>query len=187
MALIKTLYPVFTNSNFNMNKFLSILFLIIVFGLFNKVKGQTDVLFAQHEIDSLNFNYTPLYSTDSVDFSHLLDLSYLNVYHFNGECSICLNKMSEAETFFNEHKSNLVETVFIVETSDTILFNFYRDELNITTKILWDEKYRLNDKNINTCFLIDKRGKIILEGDFINDKMRQKEYLDLIKELSSVN
>lgn len=92
--------------------------------------------------------------------------------------------MSNAKTFFQEHKKENIETLFIVETSGTILFNFYPNLLDRTTNVLWNEKYRLKDKNVNTCFVIDKGERIILEGDFANEKETQKEHFYLIKELS---
>lgn len=170
-----------------MNTFFRILFLFITFGLFNNAKGQNNKLFEQYEIDSINFYYTPLYPTDSVDITHLLNSQYINVYYFNGECSLCLSKMQEAETFFHEHKSDYLKTIFIVETNDTITFNFYRDKLNIATQILWDKNNRLNNQNINTCFLIDKSGNIIIQGDFIENENDTKKYLDIIKHFTSKN
>jgi hypothetical protein len=167
-----------------MNRFINILFFVIAIGLFNKVKAQTNNLFEQHEMDSMNFYFTPLYSTDSVDITSLLNYKFINIYFLNGECSLCLSKMSEAETFYKAHEYDYLETLFIVETSDTILFNFYRDKFNITTKILWDENYRLNEQTINTCFLIDNFGNIIIEGDFINDEKKQMEYIELIKHVN---
>lgn len=107
-----------------------ILTLFAILGLSDKVQGQADRLFGQHEIDSLNYYYTPLYPTCPDDIGHPTDYRYMNVYYFNGECSICLNKMLEAETFFQEHENEYLKTFFIVETSDTIMFNYYRDKLN---------------------------------------------------------
>ena len=170
-----------------MKRLINILFFFLIFVLCNNAQGQTNKLFSQHEIDSINFYYTPLYSTDSLDIEHLSDSQYLNVYYFNGGCSICLSEMLEAETFYQEHKNDDIETFFIVETSDTIMFNYYRDKLNIDAKILWDQNYRLNNQTINTCFLINKSGNIIIEGDFIEDEKIQKKYIDIIKHLTSNN
>ncbi len=168
-----------------MCRFIKVLFLLIILGLCNNANGQTHKLLEPHEIDSINFYYPPLYLNDSMDMQHLLDFQYINVYYFNGECSLCINKMLEAETFFQEQKKDYLKTVFIVETSDTIVFNYYRDKLEITTKTLWDRNYRLNNHNINTCYLIDKSGNIIIEGDFIEDKNEQKKYIEIINNLIS--
>ncbi|KJF45677.1 hypothetical protein [Draconibacterium sediminis] len=170
-----------------MNTFFRILFLFIILGLANNVKGQANKLFTQNEIDSLNSFYTPLYPSDSLDISRLLNYQYINVFYFNGECSLCLNKMQEADLFYQEHKNDYLKTFFIVETSDTITFNFYRDKFNIDTQILWDQNYNLIDQAINTCFLIDKSGNIVIEGDFINDDKEQKEYINIIKQMITRN
>jgi len=166
---------------------INILFFFLSFVLFNKVQGQTNKLFSQHEIDSINFYYTPLYPTDSVDIAQSLNSQYINIYYFNGDCSICIDKMTKAEAFYEEHKNEYFKTIFIVETGDTILFNYYRDKLNIDTKILWDKNYRLSNQTINTCFLTNKSGNIIIEGDFIEDGKMQKKYIDTLKHLTSNN
>lgn len=166
-----------------MNRFITILFFLIIVGNFNEVHGQVNTLINPNKLDSINFLFTPLYSTDSVDIENLLDSHYINIYYFNGECSICLVKMSEAENFFQEHANDKLKTIFIVETSDTITFNYYRDELNVMTQILWDQHDRLHNQDINTCFLIDKSGNIIIEGDFINDEISQNRYKETIKNI----
>lgn len=55
-----------------MNLFFSILVIVIIIGFFNTEKGQRNLLFAPHEINLLNFKYTPLYATYSEDISHLM-------------------------------------------------------------------------------------------------------------------
>jgi hypothetical protein len=170
-----------------MNRFINILIFYTIFGLFNNVKGQTNKLFAQHEIESINYYYTPLYSTDSMSLTHLLKFQYVNVYFFNGECSLCLNQMKIADIYFHGKSKKDFSTLFIVETSDTIMFNFHRDKIRILSPILWDVNHRIRNKNItqlnNTVFLINKKGNILFEGDIFTDKILMKRYTKVIEQL----
>ncbi len=188
MGLIKTLNPVYININSKvMTRFINVSLLFIILGILNSAQGQTAKLFQQCEIDSINSYYIPLFSTDSVDFNNLSKSHFFNVYYYNGDCSVCFIKMRKAEAFFQENTNSLIETIFIVDTSDTIVFNYHRERLNLPIKILWDQNHRLYNQNINTCFLIDNSGNIVIEGDFIEDEKIQKKYFDIVKQLGSNN
>ena len=90
--------------------------------------------------------------------------------------------MIEVEHFFDEYKRGDIKTLFIVETSDTMMFNFHRDKLGITAPVVWDYKHLISEKEIsfenNEMFLLDKLGSVILKGDFIYDK--KQEYIEVL-------
>jgi hypothetical protein len=112
--------------------------------------------------------------------SDLDGFEYLNVFFFNGGCSMCLAKMKIVEDFFRIYSDESIQTLFVSETSDTIILNFYRDKYNIEVPIIWDNKRRIREKGLtdedSKCFLIDKNGAIILSGDFLADEVIRKKY-----------
>ena len=144
------------------------------------LQAQTN-FFTPNEIDSMNYFYSPLYSSDSVKVSDIKGFYFLNVFFFNGECSLCLATMKTVEDFFLINSCESVKTLFVAQTNDTIILNFYRDKYNIKTPIVWDNKHRVRDKKITNedsrCFLIDKRGNIILSGDFLTDTAIREKYI----------
>lgn len=164
-----------------------ILIACLFMGITGKVSGQSEKLFEQNELDSLTKFYTPLSFSDSVEIESISDFRYLNVYFFNGECSLCLGKMLDARMVFEENKDTYPETIFIVETSDTILFNFYREKYNITLPILWDKNNRIAKKGVtpasSTVFLINNKGVIQFEGDIISDDKKRLKYEQIIGSL----
>ena len=159
-----------------------LLLLTTCFSIFVSMISQAQMnFFTPHEIDSIDCFYFPMNAIDSVKISDLEEFDYLNVFFFNGECSLCLVKMKTVEDFFRNYSNESVKTLFISETSDTIILNFYRDKYNIDVPIIWDNKRRIREKKITNedsiCFLIDQNGNIILSGDFLADEALKEKYI----------
>lgn len=87
--------------------------------------SQDKSLFCQEELESLTSYYLPIYKSDSCEVEELVDFNLLNVFVFNGDCSLCLGEMRDVDKFFTLHEKVGLKTLFIVETADTIQFNFY--------------------------------------------------------------
>jgi len=158
------------------------IFLCISFMLsINSMYAQKQLLFSQNEIDSLGQYFVPLYRSDSVQISAIKDIKLLNIYFFNGNCSFCLSKLKKIDSFFIDNTQDDLKTIFIVEVSDTIRFNFHRDKYEILSPIVWDKNHIIKKKHItereNICLLVDSIGRIIMSGDFESDKKVRTKYL----------
>jgi hypothetical protein len=141
-------------------------------------------LFCTEELSSLKSYYLPIYKSDSCAVEELMNFNLLNVFVFNGDCSLCLGEMRDVDKFFTLHEKVGLKTLFIVETADTIQFNFYRDKFDIQSTVLLDYEYRMKENmhvlGNSQIFLINKRGEILLQGDVINNKKINKKYLQII-------
>lgn len=101
-------------------------------------------------------------------------INYLSVHFLNGDCSHCIGKMSRTEQFYDSVANDKVLSIFIVETSDTMYFNFFKERFNIHSPVLWDKDYFINQtiENLtNTEYILfNNKGEMLIRGDFINDE-----------------
>lgn len=157
---------------------------ILCISSWGKGFSQDISLFCIEELASLTSYYLPIYKSDSCEVEELMDFNLLNVFVFNGDCSLCLGEMSDVDKFFTRHKKVGLKTLFIVETADTIQFNFYRDKFDIQATVLLDYDYRMrgngNLLGNSQIFLINNRGEILLKGDILNNKKINRKYLQII-------
>ena len=139
---------------------------ILCISPWEKGLSQDKSLFSTEELYSLKSYYLPIYKSDSCAVEELMDFNLLNVFVFNGDCSLCLREMHDVDNFFTSHKKDGLKTLFIVETKDTIQFNFYRDKFDIQSTILLDYEYRMRENEHilgnSQTFLINKNGEILL-------------------------
>lgn len=115
-------------------------------------------------------------------------INYLSVHFLNGDCSHCIGKISRTEQFYDSITNDEVLSIFIVETSDTMYFNFFKDRFNIHSPVLWDKDYFINrtiENLTNTeYFLFNNKGEMLIRGDFINDEKMKNKYLKLFSDKS---
>jgi hypothetical protein len=64
-------------------------------------------------------------------------INYLSVHFLNGDCSHCIGKISRTEQFYDSITNDEVLSIFIVETSDTMYFNFFKDRFVLISILLF--------------------------------------------------
>ncbi|QIA06563.1 hypothetical protein [Draconibacterium halophilum] len=160
--------------------YLSIIFILTVFNLYS----QSNQLFSYSEKENITTYLKPLTQLDSTQVQYLNSYKYINIMYGNGDCAFCIKKLKEAQNFYNQFDSEFVKTFFIVDIKDTLMFNFHREQLNITVPILKDfnDFFSKKDKSIevNDMILLNSDGLIILKGDFLNDTNLSIRYEDYI-------
>jgi hypothetical protein len=149
--------------------------------------GQKSLPFTSGEIDSLLFHYKPLYKSDSIKFTQSGLAMHYNIFYFDGNCALCIGKLKTIENILSSITNRNIRSLFIVDTSDTISFNFHRDKINLSTPVLWDKQRRFGSKPINFTndifLLVDRNGRVLLKGDIVNDKKLKSRYLEMAKSL----
>lgn len=149
--------------------------------------GQKSSPFTSGEIDSLLFYYKSLYKSDSIKLIQSESATHYNIFYFDGNCALCIGKLREVENIFTSIDKTYIGSLFIVNTSDTISFNFHRDKMNLSTPVLWDKQRRFGSKPLNfnndIFLLVDRNGRILLKGDIVNDKKLKSRYLEMAKTL----
>jgi hypothetical protein len=95
--------------------------------------------------------------------------------------------------FYNKHNVINSELLFIVDTADTIVFNFYRERDVPEALVLHDENLLFEKafpevKNGNNItYVFDNNGKLIIKGDFANDDKFQAKLLDELDQYKVFN
>jgi hypothetical protein len=149
--------------------------------------GQKTTLFTSGELDSLLYYYKPLYKADSVKIIKSEPATHYNIFYFDGNCALCIGKLKAVENIFTSIDKTYIGSLFIVNTSDTISFNFHRDKMNLSTPVLWDKQRRFGSKPLNfnndIFLLVDRNGRVLLQGDIVNDKKLKSRYLEMVKTL----
>lgn len=164
----------------NIKMFLTIFSIFIVFNLYS----QSNQLFSYIEKENITTYFKPLTQNDSDMVQNLNSYKFLNVVYGNGDCAFCIKKMKDAQNYYNHIDSEFIKTFFIIDVTDTIMFNFHREQLNITVPILRDISglmmKKVKDIETNDMILLNSDGLIILKGDFLNDNNLRIKYEDYV-------
>ena len=168
-----------------------ILFIMLSSCIFMQKKDPN--FFSSDNIYKITKLYRPMLRHDSLAINEISNYDKLIVHYFNGECSICIGGMISLYKFYNKHNVINSELLFIVDTADTIVFNFYRERDVPEALVLHDENLLFEKafpevKNGNNItYVFDNNGKLIIKGDFANDDKFQAKLLDELDQYKAFN
>ncbi len=154
----------------------------------NSCKSEFNNLFRNHQLNEITEIVPLLRKDDTIKITELDKKEYLIVHYFDGDCPICIAELLELKEFQLSICDPIAGLLFIANTNDTILLNYYIDKLNFESVVLFDYQdifYNWNESLINrgiTTFLITHSGNIIIKGNPILDSRVYSKYEELIEE-----
>ena len=133
----------------------------------------------------LNSFIKNFYSIDSKAKPEInAEVDYLNIFFLDGNCSFCIAEMYETEKIFKRLKNDKIFSLFIVETIDTMYFNFFKDKFQIQSLVLWDKdnymKGTFIDLGSRDFFLLNSRNEVLIRGDILNNIDLKKRYFKIV-------
>ena len=150
-----------------------------------QAKGQTVLL--KDSINSIDQYLLPITKLDSTLCKQINQHEKFAIHYFHGSCSFCIGTMIQHYGYFESFKNKKVQPLMITNTSDTILFNFYRDRDIPLAFVLWDKdelmanKFEYRKKGAFTC-VIDNKGNVLVEGSPFENDILKKAYDELLVE-----
>lgn len=163
----KIISSISRNTNSIIIAFFLIAVTLLIFISQNSCKSECNNLFRNHQLNEITEIVPLLRKDNTIEIAELDKKEYLMVHYFDGDCPICIAELLELKEFQLSICDPIAGLLFIANTNDTILLNYYIDKLNFKSVVLFDYQdifYNWNESLINrgiTTFLITHSGNII--------------------------
>lgn len=154
----------------------------------NSCKPEGNNIFRDCQLNEITESIPLLRKRDTVGIADLGRKEYLMVHYFDGDCPICIAELLELKAFQLSICDPVAGLLFIANTNDTVLLNYYINKLDFKSVVLYDYQdifYNWNESFINrgiTTFLIAYSGNIIIKGNPVLDSEVYLKYEEIFGE-----